>query len=113
MYIHHSILSVYEIHISIYKGIHVYIYIPITLYKYICIHIRMWLSYILSYILTTKEKIFKRDTKWEIKRKLETYISYSMDMTGETIVMAVLKMWLYSIHKREKKIQNLDIDVLS
>ena len=32
---------------------------------------------------------------------------------GETTVMSVLKMWLHSIHKGEKKVQNLDIDVLS
>ena len=36
-----------------------------------------------------------------------------MDMTGETIFMSVLKMWLYSMHKGEKKVQNLNIDVLS
>ena len=36
-----------------------------------------------------------------------------MDSTGETTVMSVLKMWLYSKHKGEKKVQDLDIDVLS
>ena len=36
-----------------------------------------------------------------------------MDMTGKTTVMSVLKMWLHSIHKGEKKVQNLDIDILS
>ena len=36
-----------------------------------------------------------------------------MDMTGETTVMSVSKMWLYSMHKGEKKVQNFDIDVLS
>ena len=36
-----------------------------------------------------------------------------MDMTGETTVMLVLKMWLHSVHKGKKKVQNLDINVLS
>ena len=34
-------------------------------------------------------------------------------MTGETTVMSVSEMWLHSVHKGEKKVQNLDIDVLS
>ena len=32
---------------------------------------------------------------------------------GETTVMLVLKMWLHSKHKGKKKVQNLDINVLS
>ena len=35
-----------------------------------------------------------------------------MDMTGETAVMLVLKMWLHSVHKGKKRIQNLDINIL-
>ena len=36
-----------------------------------------------------------------------------MDMTGETAVMSVLKMWLHNVHKRKKRVQNLDINILS
>ena len=36
-----------------------------------------------------------------------------MNMTGETTVIAVSKMWLYSMHKGEKRVQNLDIDIMS
>ena len=36
-----------------------------------------------------------------------------MDSAGETTVMSVLKMRLYSVHKGKKKVQNLDINVLS
>ena len=32
---------------------------------------------------------------------------------GETIVMSVLKMRLYRVHKGKKKVQNLNINVLS
>ena len=35
-----------------------------------------------------------------------------MDMTGETAVMSVLKMWLHSVHKGKKRTQNLDINIL-
>ena len=36
-----------------------------------------------------------------------------MDMTGETAVMLELKMWLHSVHKEKKRVQNLDINILS
>ena len=32
---------------------------------------------------------------------------------GETAVMSVLKMWLHSVHKGKKRVQNLDINILS
>ena len=32
---------------------------------------------------------------------------------GETAVMSVLKMWLHSIHMGKKRVQNLDINILS
>ena len=32
---------------------------------------------------------------------------------GETAVMSVWEMWLHSIHKGKKRVQNVDINILS
>ena len=39
------------------------------------------------------------------------YTLQMMNMCGETAIMAVLKIGLYSIHEGEKRVQNLDIDI--
>ena len=36
-----------------------------------------------------------------------------MNMCGETAIMAVLKIGLYSMHEGEKRVQNLDIDIMN
>ena len=40
------------------------------------------------------------------------YMLQMMNMCGETAIMAVSKIGLYSIHEGENRVQNLDIDIL-
>ena len=50
--------------------------------------------------------------KEEIKREVYMYMLQMMNMCRETAIMMVLKIGLYSIHEGEKRVQNLDIDIL-
>ena len=40
------------------------------------------------------------------------YMLQMMNMCGKTAIMVVLKSGLYSMHEGEKRVQNLDIDIL-